>query len=159
MADTPEWIKKIKAQDEAKRAQAEDAAKRAQHVDDVVTAKGESFWNELIKQLETTVEGLPSIGINAQLTALGSAPSGHGGSPEQGRQIYLTAPGQIAYTNVFYRPGTRVIRCHPANRASFELSLDIDPEDRVVATGQRAMYAAETAQYLVEPLVGEFRPN
>jgi hypothetical protein len=110
----PDWIRRIKDQDEA--AKSSDDLKRQSQIlaGEQLLAKGPDFWKQLTEQLEIAATHCASIGIRATCSHLGPQESKRepGSRAPRGVRLELTAgfPNvRIIYTNIWYTPGNAYI--------------------------------------------------
>jgi hypothetical protein len=148
----PDWIKKIKADDEKKDLIAEKEAWRRLAGEKAIKADGPEFWKQLLKELKITVDGLASIEIQASVADCGSKLSS-----EESYRITLTAgsffPRHI-YIDLFYSPGAPHIRCCLLGGNPFSLNLYWTDEGRIALFYDgRMLNPADAAQAIVNPLV------
>jgi hypothetical protein len=147
----PDWIKKIKAQQDRDAAIAQATAQRQALLTKTIKADGPDFWRDLLKELHVIIDSLPLIGLRAQMADIPS------GTSEEGQEItvfnYAVLDGQTC-TNIFYGSGARAIRCHPQNAADYRLEFCLNGklELSVTVIARGPMTAAEAARCIVEPM-------
>jgi hypothetical protein len=109
---------------------------------------GPSFWKQLIKELQITVDNLPLIGLTGTVSSVGSA-------AEEGYQIAVSRPTvfpAMTYTNVFYKPGGPIVRLHPLDESSSNLIFGIADDKVSLWSGASAMTPEKAAEFIVEPM-------
>jgi hypothetical protein len=156
-SQTPEWIKKIRQDEDDRFARqlAEDT--RQFVVRKTIEVYGPEFWKQLKKELQIAADNLENIGLKGSASdAPKMSESG------EGFQVYVTGPSgspRETYTNVFYNLAERSqIRCVPSHGEPYTLRFGLTEDNQLVISptdrkGPPRMRASEAAQFIVEAIV------
>ena len=145
MSEIPQWL-----EDDSEGRKKRDASK--------IVLRGPRFLAEVISRLETNVEHLGKAEAQGRLSNLTR--------PDQREQCYRLdlrvnkAVPSITYIDLFYSPGTLVIRYRPRDgwACDFRLCLLDNGEVGVIADGEYAqMDAAEFGDWIVKNAVERLR--
>ena len=149
----PEWIKKIKAKDDAERSAAEIAKQKAEIASLRIKQDGPEFWRQLLKELAINAESLSEIGLQGSLSKSADSES------EEHCRVHV-AMGTIvrqAYTDLVYKSGSPTIHCRTVESEVERLYFTIDSTSPALTLlpegGSSHMDPERAAQYIVERLV------
>jgi hypothetical protein len=150
----PNWIKKIKDQDEAKQSEEERNRLHNFSTQQLVQVGALKFWKGVAKDLEIAVNALSKTKIKATCTSTSSPanPSEHGVRIDVSAGFPFV---KIAHTVVWYNEGTGYIRCYFMEEPEKRIQFGIDPLGEVCAVGERGgmLDAEKTAEEILSPLV------
>jgi hypothetical protein len=156
---TPDWIKKIKAEDEQQKARAEADGQRQLVAALSIRADGLEFWRRLVRELVINAESLSEIGLYGKVSPVPS------GSPDF-EQCYRVEVVQRApfprptYTDLFYSNGSGIVRCHTQEGEAFQLHFCVRPEGGIGVWSDDFMKAVsdeQTAEFLIKRMVNLIR--
>src|ERR1035438_2392274 len=102
----PDWIKKIKAEEDRKIVREHTAALEAALIEKTIQADGPAYWKQLLKELHVAVEGLKLLGIAGSISTIQER-------DEEGVQVKLllsSHPDRQDFVNLFYNSGEMGLR-------------------------------------------------
>ena len=145
----PEWIVRIKREQDEQKAAAKRSPQQAALAAKTIQTHGPGFWAQLLQELQITVDSLPLIGIHAHLSDLRT-------NPELSCRIEISRksnfPGHT-YVNLFYAPGGSVIRCQPLDAPAFILEFAVHIGQLMLYDGSFHLSAQEAAKHLTEFMI------
>lgn len=150
---TPEWIKKLKAEDEQRENDAAESSLAEINDSLRINAEAPKFWKQLLKELKINVDSLGELGIRGVMSPIES---------NNGCHILVarigTAPKQT-YINVFYSENPTRIRLR-TDAGEEQLPFGVC-DGAVYVTSQlppfSSMAEEQTAEYIVKRLVDWIR--
>jgi len=142
-------MKQIKRQEDQKAAEDEADKLRSALATRIIQSEGPVFWKQLIKELQITVDSLPHIGLKGTVSDIGS-------EIEEGYQVSVvrsTLYPDSRYINLFYKPGSNMVRMHPQEGGSGNLVFGMVDEDQLRLWYEaRPMTPEKAAAAIVEPI-------
>jgi acyl-CoA hydrolase len=125
----PEWIKKIRQEEEAKKSREEANQQRAALLSAKIAAQGPGFWKQLVKGLEITAPECKHIGIRASVSNIGGLHNTTGAEEACRVSVMVGLPfPQQTHTDLSYRKGDSAIKCHTFEDKVFTLDFCLDPQ-------------------------------
>ncbi|MBN2321098.1 MAG: hypothetical protein JXR49_18610 [Acidobacteria bacterium] len=148
----PEWMKKIRREDELAEAKKESARKLEVGASPLLQQEGPKFWHQLQQSLATVVDSLPVLKLSGSISRF-----------SEGIRIevvyYYLIPVQT-YMDIYYDPDTAVIRCATMSGGICQLYLCAASNNEIAAFAEfdgPPMDPEQTSEYLMRPMVDSVR--
>ena len=148
----PEWMKKIRQEDDLAEAKKESSRKIEVEASPLLQQEGPRFWSRLQQSLSIVVDSLPVLNLSGSISSF-----------KEGIRIevvyYHLVPIQT-YTDIGYDPSTAVIRCSTVNGGICRLYLCEIPNNEVAAFAEldgSPMDPEQTSEYIMRPMVDSVR--
>jgi|ERR1700722_12314204 len=124
---TPGWIREIEAEN-ARKAAADEAAAQSQLVASMtIDADSPEFFRHFVRELAINTDALPKIGLGGETYQIENRHH----ETEQHCRVEVFKPEALipnfTHADLFYIPGTMVIRCHPFEGESTKFSFCLLP--------------------------------
>jgi len=148
----PEWIKKMRQEDELAEAKKEAARRLEVEASPLLQQEGPRFWDQLQQDLAVAVDSLPVLNVSGSISRF-----------SEGIRIevvyYHLIPVQT-YTDIFYDPSIAVIRCSTMSGGICQLYLCALPDNEVAAIAELdgpPLDPEQASEYILRPMVDSVR--
>jgi len=148
----PEWIKKIRQEDELAEAKQEITRRLEVEASSLLQQEGSRFWSQLQQSLSIVVESLPVLNLSGSISQFSN-----------GIRIevvyYHLVPVQT-YTDVSYDPDSAVIRCSAMSGGICRLYLRATPNNEIAAFAELTgppMDPEQASEFIMHPMVDSVR--
>ena len=148
----PEWMKKIRQEDELAEAKKEAARQSEVESSSLLRQEGPKFWSQLQQCLAVVVDSLPVLNLAGSISQF-----------SEGIRIevvyYHLIPVQT-YTDISYDPGTAVIHCSSMSGGTCQLYLCVVSNNEIAAFAELdgpPMDPEKASEYIMRPMVDSVR--
>jgi len=121
----PEWIKKIKAENDSELAKSQANAQRLKVLALKIKYEGPELWKKLLKELDDATRALSMIGIGGQISTSSTR-------DEQVCRVDVQLQGafpRMTHVNLFCAPTSGNIRCCTGEGQASKFFFALQPDD------------------------------
>jgi hypothetical protein len=148
----PEWMKKMRQEDELAEAKQEVARRLEVEASPLLQQEGPRFWSQLQKSLAIAVDSLPVLNLSGSISRF-----------SEGIRIevvyYHLIPVQT-HTDIFYDPNSAVIHCSTMSGGTCRLYLRTASNSEIAAFAELdgpPMNIEQASEYIIRPMVDSVR--
>jgi hypothetical protein len=156
----PDWITKIKQQDETDRHKEELGRQRDIRVQEIIGTGGRAFWKQLCEALRDICLACSSVEVRADCSQPDQEPTNVQSALSQLEQSVAVNMAfgdptlRTARVDIGYTFGTSYLRVYKRGKPEERLELSVDSKDEVcVISDSNRLNPEQTARAIAEPMV------
>jgi hypothetical protein len=159
----PEWIRKIKEEQDTESKRMQEALKASALLSALIKSEGSEMWRQLVKELSLTVQFCKDIGVEVIISDISRGKDAHADSDTSAEagsyRITVSSVGlpslyeiKSLYVDVGYAPEEGGIKCYPIVGESFEFRFCLHQNRLALCRKGKTVTPEAAANQIVEPL-------